>query len=190
MVEAKGKRKTIQWQISVPIFRNRLILGQLAIAIGIPFGLLILFIVLSWDPDKGSGYALWAIVILFFLTWVLIQAVYGGMYEAEFFLNDRGILCRTQSGQRKINRVMNTLTVVLGLFSRKPAVAGAGLLAQSRQEVFLNWRQIQKVSFDAQRRTVLLRGGWLESLALFCTEDNYDQVREMIMEKVGIQIEM
>ena len=170
----------IQWQISVPIFRNTVILKQLGIAIGIPFGLVALVIGLASGKSVYALYGLGLIAALLFFTWLFIMAVYRGKYEAEFVLDDKGVLCRTQAKQAKKNRVVNALTVVLGLLSGKPAAAGAGMLAQSRQEVFLRWNHITKVKYKPKSRTILLRGGWTENIALFCADENYEQVEAFV----------
>lgn len=171
----------IQWQISVPIFRNTVILKQLWIAIGIPFGLVALVIGLASGKSVYALYGLGLIATLLFFTWLFIMAVYRGKYEAEFVLDDKGVLCRTQAKQAKKNRVVNALTVVLGLLSGKPAAAGAGMLAQSRQEVFLRWNRVTKVKYKLKSRTILLRGGWTEQIALFCEDENYPQIEQAVM---------
>lgn len=43
----RGVQKKIQWQISVPLFRNGVIVRQLGIALGLPFGLVVLIIGLT-----------------------------------------------------------------------------------------------------------------------------------------------
>ncbi|MEW6623964.1 MAG: hypothetical protein AB1420_12690 [Bacillota bacterium] len=95
-------------------------------------------------------------------------------------LDDKGVFCRTQAKQAKKSRIINALTVVLGLFSGKPGVAGAGVLAQSKQEVFLKWNRVKKVTYKPRNRTILLRGGWAESIALFCTEGNYLLIEQAV----------
>ncbi len=176
----------IQWQISVPIFRNTVILKQLGLAIGIPFGLVALVIGLSSGKSVYTLYGLGFIVALLFFTWLFIMAVYRGRYEAEFVLDDKGILCRTQAKQAKKNRIINALTVVLGLLSSKPAAVGAGMLAQSRQEVFLKWNRVTKVKYKPNSRTILLRGGWTENIALFCADENYEQIEAFVRRNISL----
>ncbi len=171
----------MQWQISVPLFRNTVILKQLGLAIGIPFGLVALVIGLLSGKSVYTLYGLGLIAALLFFTWLFIMAVYRGKYEAEFVLDQKGVLCRTQAKQAKKNRVVNALTVVLGLLSGRPAVAGAGMLAQSRQEVFLRWNRVTKVKYKPKSLTILLRGGWMEQIALFCAAENYSQVEHEVM---------
>ena len=60
----------IQWQISVPIFRNTVILKQLGLTIGIPFGLVALVIGLSSGKSVYTLYGLGLIAALLFFTWL------------------------------------------------------------------------------------------------------------------------
>jgi hypothetical protein len=69
---------------------------------------------------------------------------------------------------------------VIGLLSGRPAAAGAGILAQSQQEVFLRWNRITKVKYRPKSRTILLRSGWTENIALFCADENYEQVEVFV----------
>jgi hypothetical protein len=182
----RDKKEEVRWQISVSLFKNAITLKQLGLAIGIPFGLIALVIVLISGRSRDTLYALGFIAALFLLTWLFIMAVYRGIYIAEFVLDQKGALCRTQARQAKKNRVINTLAMIFGLLSGKPAAAGAGMLAQSRQEVFLCWSRITKVKYKPQSRTILLRGGWTEQIALFCTPENYVWVKDFVRRKTQL----
>lgn len=185
MVMGSGNpvRKKLEWKISVPLFKNTVILSQLGLAIGIPFGLLAVILGIESGESVYTLYALGVICALLFLTWLILMVVYGGKYEVEFVLDDKGAHCRTQAGQRKKNRIINTLVVVLGLLSGKPAAAGAGMLADTRQTVFLRWNRVTRVKYKPRSYTILLRGGWTENIALFCTQDGYHAVEQIVMNK-------
>ncbi|MEA5059567.1 hypothetical protein SDC9_191194 [bioreactor metagenome] len=178
------KQSVLHWKISVPIFKNSVILGQLAIAIGVPFGIVGLFIGIVSNGSVYTLYAFALILALFLLTWLFIMALYGGRYMAEFILDDKGVCCKTQEKQAKTNRLLNSITVVLGVLSGKPAVAGAGMLAQARQETRLPWSRIRKASFRPASHTILLQGGCTEKIAVFCTKKNYDQVAGFVLGKI------
>lgn len=135
-------QEAVRWEISVPIFKNTVILKQLGLAIGIPFGSVAIIIVLASGRSQDILYALGLMAALLILTWLFVMAAYRGKYEAEFVLDGKGVICRTQAEQARKNRVINTLTVILGLLTGKPAAAGAGMLAESRQETFLRWNRI------------------------------------------------
>jgi hypothetical protein len=160
----------------------------LAIAIGIPFGLLCLFLFFSGSGENRiySLYALGIIAALFLLTALFILIFYGGNYDAGFVIDNKGILCYTQAHQAKTNRIVNGLTVMLGVLTGKPSAVGAGMLAGTKQSTFLTWKKIKKVKYSPKKHVILLRGGFAESIAVFCTEENYLMVEAMIIAKIKV----
>ncbi len=177
----------MEWSISLPIFRNSIILKQLGIAIGIPFGVLILFLLLATKGNKDTLYALGLIAAVFLLTYLLIRILWGGRYEVAFILDSKGIHCYTQKGQASKNRMLNALTVILGILSGKPAVAGAGILAQSGQDILIKWHNIRKVRYHPKGLAVTVRGGFAEYIAVFCTSENYKEVETFIKSKIAVK---
>lgn len=159
----------------------------MGLAVGIPFGFVAVVIGVTSGRSLDTLYALGLIGMLMLFTWVFITAVYGGKYEAEFFLDEEGVLCRTQEKQARKNRIINALTFVVGLLSGKPTVAGAGLLAGARQSVYLRWNRITKISYQPNRQTILLQGAWTEHIAIFCTKENYAIAEQFVRDKVHIQ---
>ncbi len=175
-----------EWSIDVPIFRNSIILKQLGIAIGIPFGLLLIFLFIISKPENRiyTLYATGLILLLFLLTYVFIMLVYKGKYSVNFILDETGIQTLTQSDMAKKNKLVNGLATGLGLLTGKPSVAGAGILADSKQSVVLKWSKIQQVKYKPKQNTILLRGNPMENIGVFCTPENYPQVEAFIRNKI------
>ena len=170
----------ITWAIRVPILRNRVILKQLGIAIGIPFGLLIIFLLFI-----KAFYGVGLIAILFLLTFLFITIVWGGKYDVGFEIDNSGIRSFTLENQAKRNKILNALTVVAGLISGKPVVAGAGMLAQSQQDVQIKWKRFKKVKYIPLRHVIMIKAGFAENLALFCNKDNYEEVEMFVRSHFG-----
>ena len=163
-ISKENQPPEIEWGISVSIFREPVILKQMGLAIGVPFGIIILFLLLSSNEENRS-YAIYGtslILLLLLLTIVMLLLIYHGKYEVGFVVGASGVSCKTQEKQKKINRFLNGITVFLGLLSRNPSVAGAGMLAQSRQNVFLSWKEIRKIRYQRNHNTILLNGGFGE----------------------------
>ncbi len=175
--------ETMEWSISVPLFRNTVILKQLGLAIGIPFGALIIVLLILSFSDVGALYGLALVGALLVLSWLFLMIVYRGKYEMDFLLDSDGALYRTQAKQAKKNWIINTLAVVFGLLFRNPTAAGAGMLAQSRQQVFMRWERITRVKYIPRSRTILLRSGLMENIALFCSEENYFAAEHFVKNK-------
>lgn len=173
------------WSRQVPIFCNSTILGQLAVALGIPFGLLCAMLLVLGRGSIYTWYALGLVAALFLVTSLFIMLVYGGKYHVEYVLDSKGILSRTQPRQARKNRIVNSLTVGLGVLSGKPGAAGAGMLAASRQSVSLSWRRIRKVKYKPRGKVIIVRGGPMERIALFCGPDNYHEVERLLKSRLA-----
>ncbi len=176
----------IEWSIDVPIFKNSLILKQLGLAIGVPFGLLLVFFFIISKPEDRiyTFYAFGLILLLFFLTYLFIMFLYKGKYSVSFCLDGEGIQSFTQTAMAKKNKIVNGLTLGLGLLAGKPSVAGAGMLANSKQSLGLKWINVQKVQYIPRQNTILVRGSLMENIGIFCTPDNYPMVQEFIKDKL------
>lgn len=180
----------LQWEIYVPIFRNRFILRGLGLAVGIPFGVVIAVIIITAGGDvlgTDAKYALGLIGLLFVLTFLLIMIVYGGKYAPGFIVDEAGIVNYTQAKQSRRGRVINGLLIALGAMSGNPTAVGAGMIAQSKQVMALKWKNVRKVIYYPKRRTILVRGGYTEKIAIFCTPENYAQVEALVREKTGAE---
>lgn len=186
----KWKVEKVQWEIKVPIFKNCVILKDLGIAIGIPFGLLILvlFIVSGGDisTTSGMGYPFIFLGIFFVLGFLFIMLVNGGKYAAGYIIDVKGILNYTQEEQAKRNKIINSLLVVAGILSGKASAAGTGILAQSRQSVLVKWKNIRKVKVYQSSKSIVIKGGFTEKIALFCNDDNFEYVKDIVLSKVNM----
>lgn len=174
--------RDLRWSISVPLFRNTVILKQLGLAVGIPVGAIIIVLLIFSSSDVVL-YLLALVGAVLLLSLPFIVIIYGGGYAMDFVLDSEGAFYRTQAKQAKKNWIINTLVVVFGLLSRTPTAAGAGMLEQSRQQVFLKWQRITRVKYAPGSRTILLRSGLMESIALFCSEENYYAVELFVKRK-------
>src|SRR5659263_26837 len=166
----------LQWEIYVPIFKNRIILKGIGLAVGIPFGIVIAVILIASKGDvfgTDAKYALGMIGLLFLLTFILIIIVYGGKYAPGFIVDDTGIVNYTQAKQAKRSKVINTMLIVLGALSARPTAMGTGMIAQSKQVIGLNWKNVRKVRYYPKQHTILVQGGYTEKIAVFCTQENY-----------------
>ena len=171
---------TISWSIAIPLFRG-VVFRQLGLAIGIPFGILIIILLIIARSDPNAFYGLGLIIALLFFTWLFLMVVYRGKYDAEFILDEKGALYQTEVKQAKKNRIVNSLAVLLGLFTGKPVAIGAGMLAGSRQKVFLRWDCLTE-SVQTKSYTILLRAGLTNNIGLLC-QDNYYPVEQFVRHK-------
>lgn len=175
--------KELRWEVYVPIWRNRFILQGLWLAVGIPFGTLIVVIVVLAGGDvmgTDAKYALFLIILMLVLTYVFTLIMYGGKYAPGFIVDKKGVTNYTQAKQAEKNRVINTILIILGLFKGDFSAAGAGVLAQSRQVVCVRWKNVRWVKYYPREKTIMIKGGFAEKIAVFCTGENYGEVEGMV----------
>ncbi|MEL7649154.1 MAG: hypothetical protein AAGU76_13735 [Sedimentibacter sp.] len=175
----------LRWRVNVPIFKSSIIIKQLGIAVGIPFGLVLVFILFSSGMNKDTLYAVALIVALLVLTFCFVAVVYGGKYNVEYNIVDEGIKCFYGGKHAAKNKVVNNLTVLAGILSGKPAVTGAGLLAQSKGAIFMPWKGIKSIRYLENERAILIYGGFSKRISLFCTTENYEEVKKVIRGKTN-----
>ena len=150
-------------------------------ALGIPFGTLIVVIILLSGGDvfgTDAKYALFMILLLFALTYLMTLIIYGGKYAPGFIVDKEGVTNYTQAGQAKKNKGINTLLIVFGLFNGNFSAAGAGVLAQSRQVVRVKWKNVRYIRYYPRQSTMMIKGGFAEKIAVFCTKENYEDVAQ------------
>lgn len=168
----------VRWEIRVPIWRNRLIRNQLCLAIGLPFGTLVGILLLV---KAYQGIIL--IGLLALLGGLFIFLIFRGTYDVRFVLSDGGIACSTQGAQRKRVRRVAALTALMGLLKGNPSAVAIGVASRSGMDARIPWKRIRRIRYYDDGRTILLRTGFGEALAVFCTEENRDEVTRLIRER-------
>lgn len=173
--------KEMTWEISVPIFKNSLILKQLMFAVGIPFGTLLVYLIAI-----GGYYGALLVALTLFLTVVFVQVVYRGTYDVQYVVNKKGVRCAYQEKQRKKNNFINSLLLFVGLFTGKPTYAGTGVLANARQDEFIAWKKVVKVKYLDHKRIIVVKAGYLDHITIFCEKDSYDKIKDFVENNIKI----
>jgi hypothetical protein len=175
----------IQWEIRVPIFRNRFILQGLTMSLALPLGILIALLIFTYGEDKRPNDlndALALIAMFFVLTALLVLALYGGRYAPGFLVDGDGVFNYTRAKHPRKSKLLNTLLILLGLFRGNLSAADTGLIAQSRLVMNIPWKHVTRVRYYPKHQTILVQGAFSEKMALFCTKANYTQVERMVRE--------
>ncbi len=173
------------WSIRLSLFKNPVILRQLGLAIGLPFGVIILILALTASEPPYFYYAMGLIGLLFLLTVLVLLVVFRGTYHVDYSVSDQGITGRMQEGQAKKASRINRAAVLLGLFAGNCTAVGAGMLAEARQGQSLTWGRVRKVTYKPRSRRITLHAALGGSLVLFCLPGNYGAIEQFIRMKEG-----
>lgn len=170
-----AKEPNVEWDICVPIFKNKIILKQLCFAIGIPFGIMILVLLLV-----KAYYGILLIGMLFLFTFVLVLIVFRGTYDIHFVVSEKNILCENQPNQLGRVKKLSLITFFAGLMSKNVTAAGIGMMSSQRTRVIIPWKHIRKINYNDKQKTIMIYGGFGENIGVFCENENYERIKEII----------
>lgn len=170
----------IEWEISVPLLNNRLMVGALVKVLGLSVlllgGLLSLIFASqnNWDliPQMFLMMALVGAGLIL-LGLVVMGVIFGNRMRCRYSVSDEGI--RFEAIDKTL-RATNRLAVIVGLLLGRPQAVGAGLIGQSQEIQNMNWRGNFRAQYEPDAHVVTLRNGWRRLMIIYCTAENYAEV--------------
>ncbi|MEI8191286.1 MAG: hypothetical protein WCI75_16340 [candidate division NC10 bacterium] len=174
----------LTWETRIRVLTNPSVWTSMLLALGIPSVLLgIGFAVMAKRPEYALLVPLGFMSILlgiFFLVALVID-LFGG-FKVVFFLTSQGV--RSVAG--KGARAASTVAVLAGVLAGKAGAVGAGLLAESEQNVFIPWKDITKIKVKTWRRFIHVKREWgYKPIGLYCTPENFPQVMDILRQYAG-----
>ena len=170
----------LRWEHNVALLTNRFVLFDLLKIMSITYALIVvLFSLLGlFTGEMGLGWQMaqvFAVVVpLVALSLMFIMLVfYVNRMPVRYTLNSKGV---TSEILGKRSRWANRTGIMLGLLSANPTVAGASLLAKSRETTFYHWRDLHKAAYYPDAHTITLFNGWRSVARLHCTPEQYPEV--------------
>lgn len=172
---------SLDWEIDVPLVTNWIVLGGLAKVFGITAVvmaiLLSLISVVTGEPERIPTVVAISMATaggLFLLALLASLLIYGNRMRLHCQVDGAG--AETMVVDRR-TRAVAIISIILGLFGRRPVLAGSGLLAYANVRQHMPWKVVASARFNTRAGTVsLARKGGGTPLVLFCTPGNYETV--------------
>jgi len=145
------------WLYDVHLLKNPAILMEVYWVLGITLAIfaLILFTIHACDSGfkaegllmvlKITGIMGAGMLVLGLLAYLLYAALAGWTYSVHFIMDEQGVEHRQAPRAQKVAKGLGFLTVLVGLASRRPGVAGAGVLSASRTSMSTDFKVVKKV---------------------------------------------
>lgn len=107
----------------------------------------------AWSESLWSGYspkiwlfimAVFAVIIL--ISYLIVAWTFGGKYIVHFTLDENCVVHEQEPAQIKRARKLSLLTILVGIFAKRPSTVGAGVLSASRTtstSIFANVRRVK-----------------------------------------------
>ncbi|NLG27060.1 MAG: hypothetical protein GX557_04065 [Chloroflexi bacterium] len=168
----------MEWMARFSLWRNKVVMRQLGLVFIVPLLVLALVATAAQWPPTGENLGVVSRVVgitaaVFGLLLLLAVALTDlGGYAMAYRMDARGISGRPHGRTAKRNAAINTLLVLSG----RPSAMGAGMLAQSRQQEYAAWKDVDRAEGDPSQRTVTLYKGRRALMVVACDEAHYDTV--------------
>lgn len=164
--------KPIQYTISTSPFKQSTVLLQIFIAIGIPFGILLVFL---WFNKAWEGMILVGLLIV--LSAIFVLVLYG-KYSLHYVIDEKGVRLSPDSKQSNKNNRINQLTIIAGILAKNPTVMATGYLASSNQNQHFAWKDIRSIKIKKDH--VLLTNQIKQKLILVYPKEHKQNIKNAL----------
>ena len=123
--------------------------------------------------------------VLLVLGFLLYAAIMGGKYIVDFTMDEKEIVHEQIAEQAKKARNIGIATAVVGLVTRRPTTAGAGLMSL-RNTSTTEFEYVRKVILNKRRSVIKLYGGG--SNEVYVDGEDFDFVRDYIKAHVSADV--
>lgn len=184
---SQSRDRQYRWQYAMPMWRNPTILFTVWKVLGLAVGFVALFM---FFLELGTGfvqasrlfftfilYGLIAATILLAVGYALLTLRYGGTYEVEFTMDEKGVQHRHLL-KRKQN--LGNVEMLVGAILRKPTLFGSGMLASTRTSAYSEFKSIKRIVAKRQRQTIHLRAT-LQRNQVYANDEQFDFVLDYLV---------
>lgn len=181
----RGNDGVFRWVAEINLWRSTIIIRTILLILGaivLGLGTLLFFLILPEGLSEAWSF-FWQFVlfgwllalVLTALGYALYAAIQGGKYSVVFEMDEQQIRHIQIARSFRKNQVLAMLTMLSGAFAGDPAVAGAGMLASSRQSMTSTFRDVRRIAGRRQHGVIYIRER-LDHNQVYVTDDQYDFV--------------
>lgn len=117
--------------------------------------------------------------VLGLLGYLLYAAVSGWTYTVHFIMDENQVVHEQGAKSEKIGKRIAILTILAGLFAKRPSVVGAGALSASRNTMTSEFSSVSKVKAVRWMDTILVKE-FLDRNRVYVNKDDFEFVYDYI----------
>ena len=179
----------IEWDINISVLRNPLLWFQLFIVSLLSSSFLLFLLVglnlyeNNWEDIPSSLLVFLSIGGGLFLALSLMAfLMFGRGIPTKYVLRDGYIEQHTLSRGKKAVGLLGLFALLSGKNAGYTAT-GASLLAQSREQIAVEWKEVFEVQIFPGRKEIQLHNEWRTIMQVVCPNDQFDKILQTIEKK-------
>lgn len=127
--------------------------------------------ILAMEAFMAFGYFIYALIM-------------GFSYYVMFDMDDEGVVHTQMPKQFKKAQAMGWIAFIAGMVAKKPGVAGAGMLAASKQSMSSEWSKVKSIEIF-RRRGVIKVNSLLNYNQVYAEPEDFEFVENFIKSHVS-----
>ena len=179
-----------RWTYPLDMLKNPSILFVLLKIFGILLSIPLLIALISaaanndWQKIWDGFIKIWLIVMVVFFVIILISYLIvvwmnGGKYVVNFTMDEKRLIHEQVPVQYDRARKVGLLAVLMGIFAKRPAAAGAGALAASRYTSVSVFDKVRRVKPRRGQNLIKVNQS-LERNQVYVPDEDFDFVLDFI----------
>jgi len=128
---------------------------------------------------KVTGVVLGIFFVLTIISAAILNALFGGSYVARFEMDEHSVKHLQLNEQSNKAQKLGFLTFLVGLFAKRPSVAGAGMLSMAKTPSVSNFKNVRRVRGRRWLHTIKVNQ-LLDRNQVYVTDEDYDFVLDFI----------
>lgn len=187
----KGSDDIYRWSYGMSMWKNPTILITVwkVFMIGAMFPVLLMTVLTLAEDGLVEGFTIFLKMLLLMggimtglliIAYPIVAIINGGSYQVVFELNEKGISHIQMQKQFKKNQVMAFISVLAGVAAGSPRVAGAGLLAGSKQSSYSEFTKVRKIVANSKRHVIYINES-IQHNQVYVAKEDFNQVKDYII---------
>ena len=179
-----------RWTYPLDMLKNPSILFVLLKIFGILLSIPLLIALISaaanndWQKIWDGFIKIWLIVMVVFFVIILISYLIvvwmnGGKYVVNFTMDEKRLIHEQVPVQYERARKVGLLAALVGIFAKRPAAAGAGALAASRDTSISVFDKVRRVKPRRGQNLIKVNQS-LERNQVYVPDEDFDFVLDFI----------
>ena len=179
-----------RWTYPLDMLKNPSILFVLLKIFGILLSIPLLIALISaaanndWQKIWDSFLKIWLIVMVVFfviivISYLIVVWMNGGKYVVNFTMDEKRLIHEQIPVQYDRARKVGLLAALVGIFAKRPAAAGAGALAASRDSSVSVFDKVRRVKPRRGQNLIKVNQS-LERNQVYVPDEDFDFVLDFI----------
>ena len=179
-----------RWTYPLDMLKNPSILFVLLKIFGILLSIPLLIALISaaanndWQKIWDSFLKIWLIVMVVFfviivISYLIVVWMNGGKYVVNFTMDEKRLIHEQVPVQYERARKVGILAALVGIFAKRPAAAGAGALAASRDTSISVFDKVRRVKPRRGQNLIKVNQS-LERNQVYVPDEDFDFVLDFI----------